>query len=367
MPVSALFDRLLVALTICVCCVASSTVYAAKRVELYTASQLVLDESPAIRNKAISLGLSDVFVRVAGNPSVLNNPLIQDALAKSSSYLLQYSYQSTDETITILGDVRPARRLLLQFSSASVQSLFKTAQLPIWPDTRPEVLVWVSGERQGKALLDTQAAEMFALKQAADVRGLPVSAPLLDLTDRQALSATRIWALDEASIRAASTRYDLDAVLAGRLRNTGAGSAPWRGSFILLNKGERQYFKAAAATMEEAARQIIDKATDYLANKQSIVVSDSDFAPSIDILVSNVQGFDAYAGLLTYLKSLPVVASIMVSRVEGSAVKLELGYNGSADKLLSTLSDSEQLQTVPLADSASPAADPSVSAEYLWR
>ena len=336
---------------------------AAKKVELYAASQLVLDESPAIRNQAASTGLKDVIVRVSGNPLVLENPEVKQALARASTYLLRYSYQSTDETITILGDTRSARRLSMQFSPASIQRLFKTARLPIWPDTRPEVLLWVSN---GGALLDAEAAEIFAVKAAADIRGLPISAPLLDLTDRQQLPPARIRALDETSIRNASSRYDLDAVLAGRVSSTGSGSAPWRANFILLDDAGRQYFRAAAATLEQATRQIIDQATDYLAGKESIVVTDGSFAPSVNIVVNNIQGFEAYAGLVTYLKTLPVVASVMVSQVDGSSVKLALSYNGTADKLLSTLSGSEVLEALPLVVGVPP-ADLSVSAEYRWR
>ena len=339
---------------------------AEKIVDIYSFQQLVLDESAAIRNQTLSTGLATVFVRLAGNDSVLNTPAVIDALGRAPSYLSQYSYQTTDATLTIAGAQRPARLLSLQFSPVAVKSLFTSAQLPIWPENRPEVLLWLAGERGGRVLLEAEAPEMLAMKAAADNRGLPISAPLLDLTDRQRLSAARLWAMDVSSIQAASQRYDLEATLAGRFNNTGLGRQPWQARFVLLYQGERTILRANATTSEQLAQNIIDQTTEYLSEMNAIVVSDDDAsAPSMTITVNNVVEFADYSRLLAYLDKLPIVANVVVIRAQGSNLTLSIAYNGSQEQLLNTLSTADVLREVSRYSSVVPSVAPIAPATPL--
>jgi len=355
---------------------------AEKRVALYDVSQLVLDESPSLRQQAIVAALSQVFVKVAGNEQVLSNPLVEDALQKATAYLSQYRYQSTEETLFIAGDQKPARRLLMRFSEASIQRVFALAQLPMWPDKRPEVLLWLAAQKDNKVMLGTDSRAVGAFKAAADEYGLPISAPLLDLSDRQALPAARLWAMDERAIRAASLRYDLDVLLAGRMARIAiTGNNAWKGSFIVLQpslpSAEQLYLSASGRSEQEVAQQIIAKLSAHLSSLSSIIVSDQlsiSSLPSLRIQVSNINDFAAYAGLLSHLGSFPVIASVMVSRVEGDTIELLLGYNDNSDKLLVALSSSDILEVVSSipSDTAivnlnSAAVDYNTSAKYRWR
>ncbi|ODS24985.1 hypothetical protein AB835_00315 [Candidatus Endobugula sertula] len=319
-------------------------VQASRRVDIYSVSQLVLDQSKAIRQQAAATALSSVIIRVAGNTQVLNNPQIKQALGQASSYLLQYSYESTSQTITLAGDVRPARRLLMQFSAAKIQDLFKTVQLAIWPDIRPEVLLWVVADKQGRTLLDGQAEEVMLFKEAAVERGLPLSIPLLDLTDRQELSVRRLWALDESTIRNASSRYDSEAVLAGRVIENASGL--WRASFIFLHNDQHLYFNASGINQQQVSRKIIGRVADYLSSFDAMVVSKDGTTPLMTMTVDNISTFASYMKLLTYLEALPAVASVAVRRVDGESIMLDLGYHGTLKKLLYTLDASNVLESV---------------------
>ncbi len=339
----------------------SADTFADKRVDIYSDTQLVLDQSESLRQQATNSSLATVIIKASGHSDVLQHPQVKAALAKANTYLAKYSYSSTDQTITIAGAQRPARQLLLQFSAPAIQRLLKTAQLPVWPEVRPEVLIWVASDRQGKRLLSSDSKEVNTLKEAASRRGIPVSTPLLDLADRQALSASRLWAMDESAIRNASARYGLQGVLAGRF--VAVSGSSWQGRFILLHKSQRLYFTATNTTPALVAQDIINQTANYFSGLDAIVVNDAQTAPSVTITVANIHRFDQYASLMNYLNELPVIAGVIVNLVDDGTLTLELSYNGSADKLMSVLSNSQFLQEVPsIANSVTP-----VAASYTWR
>jgi hypothetical protein len=363
-------------------CLFAGTVQAEKRIELYNVSQLVLDQSVGLRKQATAAGLSMVIIKVSGRPQALDHPLVKYALTASTDYLAQYRYDSTDETLTIVGDSRPAQRLILQFSASAIQSLLQAAQLPTWPDNRPEILLWlvsdkpVSGKR-AKRFLNAQSAEVLAMKAAGTIRGLPIAVPLLDLRDRRKLSPARVWVMDESTIRHASSRYGRDGVLAGRL--TAVSRNLWKASVILIHKDKRLYFSSQAPTSKLAAQQIVDQAANYFSGLDAVVVNDESTAPSITIAVNEVSSFGAYASLLKYLADLPIIVNAMVSHVDGDQLTLELSYNGSSAKLLSLLAASEFMSPVvsgvaPIAPlvveqpalAPAPLVDTRVEATFVW-
>lgn len=342
-----------------------SSAYAEKRVDLYTLNQLVIDQSLGLRQQATAKGLATTLVKVTGRQDILENPWVKEAFTQSTTYLKQYSYSSTDETITLAGSELPASRLLLQYSPLAIQRLLQSAQLPTWPENRPEVLLWVASDQQGKRLLDAQTVEALAIKEAGDLRGLPIVMPSLDLLDRQTLPATRLWAMDEGAIGEASIRYGADGVLAGRL--TQVTPDQWKATFLLMDKRERHYFTAEDASVQRVAQRIIDQVAYYFAGRDAIVVNDERTAQSLMVAIENIHTFEDYAGLVNYLDNVPFIAGTTVTRVDGSQVILQLAYNGSAEKLLATLSESEFLALQPLSAETVVGAQPLLAATFTWR
>ncbi len=336
----------------------SVSAIAEKRIDLYQDDQLVLDQSESLRKQAVAKGLSAVLVKMSGQQQVLLNPLIKDALTRAESYLLRYSYESTEETIVLAGEQRQARRLRLFYSPTAVKRIMTSAQIPLWFENRPEVLFWLAGDRQGKRLLDSESSVIKDFKSVAYKRGLPLVVPLLDLNDRQQLPVARLWAMDEATIRQASARYSLDGILAGRVQQSGS---QWSGRFLLIHKGQRQYFTATAATSQNLANRIIAQAAAYYATQDAVVVNEEHTAPSMTVTVDNIQGFEHYAALLTLLEELPIIAAVMVSHVDAETVTLELSYSGTTDKVLSALANVSLIQQVDASDGIG------VDAHFIWR
>jgi len=340
-----------------------------------------------LRKKAVKAGLSEVLVRVSGGRAVLDNVLVQQALAKADAYIYQYSYESTAETITILGEKKPAVRLLVDFSATNVKSLLNRANITLWSAHRPEVLFWLAGnQRQGRQLLGSKSAQVQTFKKASITYGLPLSSPLLDLQDRQQLSVSRLWAMDDAAILRASSRYPMAAVLAGRMRQQ-AGEQPWRGDFMVLYQDNRHYLTAEAKTPMAIAQQITEavsayfsslslgsqnaqqlQKSQYLTQSQSLGVNQGGaqqskpLRPTFTILVDNISNYARYNELISYVDELPVVDEVLIASAKGQQLRLEIIYNGTLSTLKDILERSEQLQTKP-----SITVDSQLLSVFRWR
>lgn len=194
----------------------SPNVAAEKSVDIYNTSSLVINQSPEVRQKATAKGLNRVLIRLSGQQNISQSQSIQIALKQAPDYLDRFSYQSTQQTLTIAGAARPATLLLMQFNAAAVKRLLSEANLPLWSERRPDVLVWTATDKRGKKYVDIESDMAKALNTSAADRGLPIVLPVLDLEDRRALPVARLWALDENQVRLASQRYATNAVLSGR-------------------------------------------------------------------------------------------------------------------------------------------------------
>ena len=236
--------------------------------DIYHESTLVLNQSEVLRLQATSQALAAVIVRASGSEQAIEHTQVKAALQAADDYLYQHAYQSTTETLIIAGSAQPARRLLMQFSAARVQQLLREAGLPIWPNQRTQVLLWMVTDDGGKRLAVADSKVVVAFKHEASQRGLPLVKPLLDLEDRQRISAARIWAEDEASIINASKRYPAKAILSGQVK---FHAGEWQARFILIHQQQRQTLKAKAASLALLSESIIAQATSYFVDKEALI------------------------------------------------------------------------------------------------
>ena len=324
--------------------------FAEKSIDLYNASALVVNQTAGVRRQAAINALATVIVRVAGNKQVLQHPDVSNAVKNASQYLYEFSYRSTDKTITIAGAPQPATQLIMRFSQAPLEALLRNAQLPLWSSNRPDILLWTAINRGGKNYVSSESPMGEALKLAASNRGLPIVSPLLDLEDRSALSVSRLWALDEGSVRVASQRYQTDAVLAGRFIQ---GRKQWTGSFILLHQGKTHYFTAVGNRQAAAATSIVDQVSDYFANIYAIVPSASSDLRSVLLQVNNVNNFAFYTAVLDYLEKSKLVDNVALTTVSAEKMLVRANLNTDLERFLKSLELDKKLQRVNQDDNVS--------------
>lgn len=356
---------------------ASFCSYSAKNVDIYTMEALVVNQSNAVRSQAAAQALATVFVRLAGSKSVLEAPAVRAAINKASIYVSEFGYQQTDQVITIAGATQPANRLLMRFAQAPLEKILKSNQLPIWLSNRPDILVWGALNSGKKSYIKANSTMAEALKQSASERGLPITSPVLDLKDRSSLSVSRLWALDEESIRVASSRYDTDAILAGRFSMI---SGQWSANMLLLHRDKTKYFSATAASQNAVAGLVIDQVTDHFANIYAVAPNLSGDSRFVMLQINNVADFNYYASVVAYLESLPLVESLNVEKVHNGQLLVKANLNSSVDRLMNTINLDQQLRPVAntrpantvatIDSSAQPIVTPSTLQtlyEFVWQ
>jgi len=194
-----------------------STAHAVEVSDLYQAKVVAASQAKQDRNNAIKNAMQAVLVKVGGEKSVLTNEIIKQGLRKYQQYLVQFSYQTTYQ------DNKSQLFLQALFNEEKINRLFHQANLPLWGNLRPQVLLWLV-EEQGlnRRVISESSSTEFPkdVRSFSQQRGLPISLPLMDLTDLNALSTTDIWGRFNRPLAAASSRYHAEAFVVIRLSNS---------------------------------------------------------------------------------------------------------------------------------------------------
>ncbi len=359
-------------------------VNAGQKVDVYRADVLVKNQGESERNTAARASFGELMVRVSGQRNAVEHPIIQQALPKAQNYLFGFTYKSTAEKITEDGKSLPALALQLNYEPQAIEQLLREAQLPLWPATRPKLLVWLVYKDATGLHQVPQVVDLQAMNRQAAYRGLPLAFPKLDLEDSLSLTAEDLWAVDGEKIKAASLRYKADAILVGRYAPTslgpipvpvakdqgaatstglatssepslsvGASSSeasaiadgtmvpppvlgPWLGDWQLLHGDYPQTFTDETPEVAGLFASAIDRAADYFANQYAIIPTNQG-PQTIVLRVGNITSFGAFKQAQRYLDDLAMVQRMEVVSVNADGLLVRLTTEGDIKLLMSTL------------------------------
>lgn len=313
----------------------------AQNLTFFTASVPVKSQSASERERAALLGLRQVMVRMSGVTQLDDYPDLPTALNRANRSIEQFHYAQVKDR-----DGMTQEHLVMTFSTAAVETALKQAGLPYWPPTRPSILVWLVEDdmAEGKNLVnDISAPVVEGLLDAAQLRGLPLRFPLLDLEDRLVISAEQLWNLNEAAILEASLRYGADTVLLGRYTRTFSGQ--WWTTWQFFHQGKGQLYDLRDEDPVAVGQQALTPLADYLAEFYALKSNrDVDGAAPLYVQVRPVANFRAYRQTLDSLDRLAVVTSLEVAAVTQDSLLLSLQLNGDWNQLLNAISLDNKLR-----------------------
>ena len=321
--------------------------------DLHSAQVPVADQGNAALAAAARAAMAEVVVKVSGSPDVLDYPAIATALRDARSHVQQYSYRRG----TTPEEGLSAR---FEFDPTYITGLIREAEAPLWTANRPVVLAWLVLEgTDGRQFVsaETHPEETRLLIEAFSRRGVPLQLPLFDLADTAALSPDDVWRLDGAMLQAASERYGARDILAGRITPSSAGR--WLGDWSYLHVEERIDRAVTAPDLEG-----------FLADGAGIVAGSMSaryaFAATgaaeggVLVTVDGVDGYAAYAGIVSWLEQLELVEHANLESISGERIELRLHTQADAAQLASIIELNTQL--LPLV------TDPlSNTLGYQWR
>ena len=308
--------------------------------DLYVAEVLVADESPRQLKKAARAGLLQVLVRVSGTLKVEESSLVRSSLRNPTAYYYQYSYETTDHALLLGESEVNAKVLRLHFEPSAIARLLRDANLPIWGNNRPSVLLWVAvNEGQSRRILgEADSSEVVAvLVDQARLRGLPVTFPILDIEDASQVSAAEVWGAFLERIDGASDRYNPDSVLTARIHNE--QGERWSGRWSYRTAEAWESLESAGYSSDELVRGMVNQLADELAGRFALGSSRA----RIRLKVENVGGVPQYAAVTRYLEELTPVVSSSIVALQGDIAEFELETEGQYLQLIEIIKLDERL------------------------
>lgn len=304
--------------------------------DLYEVVEAVPSRGATDRAAASSRGLERIFVRVTGDAGIGSNPQLQPLLQEAQQHLQSYRYEREDNQLY----------LHLAFDPQVVSEKVHKLQLPMWPNNRPDTLVWMAVDTlQGGrgALSESDYPELFAaLDGMAIERGLPVEFPVMDLNDQRNMPLGNLWALDESAAERAGVRYRPDASLMGRLLET--SGQLWQGSWLLIHGGRSYAFDTSGSSLEEVAMRGIDEAANLLAQRYAVRPGDTGTRSAVVVELSGIDSFADYTEASAYLRGLAQVSSAELLSVNQDRMRFSLTTSSRMENLRDALALNRKMQ-----------------------
>jgi len=332
---------------------------------LYEAEVVVQNQSQSERDRAMGIALVQVVQKVSGRSNVQSLPGIADALSHPERFVQQYLYRGINEAQYPIPNADPNSQLAwFRFDEQAVNHLLRNNNVPVWGHTRPSTLVWLAIEENGQRYIlgsDSQEQLKDLLLYDAKRQGMALVLPLLDLQDQQALSFADLWGNFQDSILNASSRYQAEAVLVGRLTLTSSDS--WVGRWTLYEGGRNFSWEGQDSDADVVLGSGMAGTMEALANQYA--QKSNDGSPSVVYLaVNGVRSLKDFARVNKYLSSLEVVKDIQPTTIRDDSARFRLDIRGNAEGLAQTIKLGNILQEQQVTIE-SPAVKSSAAANFF--
>lgn len=302
---------------------------------LYTARVPWSPDDRAGRDRAYELALRGVLIRATGSRDADRDPALLSLFNDPAELVLGFR-SAANNTIWV------------SFDGSAINERLQAANKPVWASDRPLTLVWLAVDRgrRGRTILassDSAAADSSGrsadpneylrerLELAAQRRGIPLTLPLVDARDREALEFADVWGGFDEQILDASRRYNATSVLVGRLSTAGGQSSiRWVWHFA----GDR---RESTGSVE----QTVDQVANSMAQRFAIVGTAERMTLALE--VSGINSVEIYGSLLQFLKSLPQVKAADITLLAGDTIQFQISAIGTNEQFMRGLESNRRL------------------------
>ncbi len=337
-----------ISIIICLFIFVAQPAYAIKVSGLYQGTAVVTDESTAKRKPAIKQALIKVLVKLTGDRNISKSSGVSSLIERPERFVQQFRYQKADNPE---GSQIQRTELWVQFDETAVNEALRSYGLNIWGKERPSILVWMAyenGDTRSLVSFEESPAYIGVLDKYAAARGVSLLFPLLDLEDTSSMSVSDVWAGFKEPVLNASSRYQSDVVITGRLSQTlpTLWESQWTAYIDNQEMSWTTQADLAAIVLEEGIDELVDRLAAQYVN------SGPTNKEVIELIVSDINNLDGYAKTLSYLESLQAISDVQVKQVSADEVTFEIISHGgiasinqtiALGKTLELVSNSEQL------------------------
>ncbi len=285
--------------------------------------------SLAARQIALPKALSQVLVKLSGNPKIMTVPMIQEALGQVNQLIQSYDYLNQ-----ILADHSSQLILRVTFNETALKQLLHSLGQATWSDHRLLTLMWIQMVSHGNATLLSSTNDIYLsqeVQKTAQLRGVPILFPTMDLQDQSLISSKDPF--NRSLLQQAVMRYGADAILGGYVREN---DHQWQGRWLLLAKGVPYQWDSKADSIEILLQRAVNDMVNLMAN-QLAMVDDQALQTDVTLEVSQVKNLEDYVTVLSMLRHLTPVAKVMTRKMSDSGVLLCVRVAGGEQALSNAL------------------------------
>lgn len=307
----------------------------AERVDLYSATVPVINQTESVREQALQAALRQVFIKVTGNAGVVTLPDAQQSIEHAKHYVRAYNYDDHD------GDLS----LSVTFDKTTVNDFLKETKQVLWQAVRPSVLAWVMlDDAQHVTWLNPEIKPpaLSSLQNSFKQLGVPLLLPTFDLRDLSVTAVDDQLPLSLAHFERASKRYHADVLLLGKLSWR---SGQWEGEWQVKILGEAIQRTTVGVTPSQAIEGMVRWLTGLLANRYVNIDGPTTDAP----LTLTIQGLNQLGDIekvTQYLKQLPPVSTVTTTSLSGDHVTFTLTLNATQAAFSQALQLDQHLEKI---------------------
>lgn len=297
---------------------------------LYEAEVPVEGQTLEERSYIVREALKDILVRISGRNDAGMLAEDETFVPRPTLFVQQFRYRKfkSNEVIPAnpIDGAKPfTQKLWLRFTEKRVSKLLREQGYPVWGKTRPATLVWLVVDDQKQRILignSTPHISRIHIEQETLKKGLPFRLPLLDLADQSKLQVTDVWGNFEDTILEASSRYQTEAILVGRVYLSYAKT--WNTRWSLYLAGQRHDWEVANSdTLRNAVKEGLSKTGEVL-SKRFAQVDTLIESGEVLLRVKNISDLKTYNKVIKYLKNLNIVTQVQVHQVNVDDVVFSL-------------------------------------------
>lgn len=303
-------------------------------------------QTPQARALATEMALKDVLWRVTGQKLGEKSIGLSGAFKNAESYVEAYSYRRLPAS----GVLPESQVLQVQFSPAAIQQLLNRYQLPLWPENRPRVLVWLFQKENGRITpaSNSRQADSESLTTAAQLRGLTLEWAKASPEELAGFTAAGLLKTDGEEVLNASFRYGLDHILVGVLDGD-------NGQWVLLQGQDKKPLPAATPS------QALHAFADAMAKRYSQSASQQN-QPPLTLFVT-LADFVSHQQCMAYFQQQPLVKQVRLVALSGKTLELEIHLQGSEGAFRQQLTLEKRLTPEPAQETSTPNAKQA----YRWQ
>ena len=321
---------------------------------LYGATVEVAGPGAEYRQHGFRLALQVVLSRLTGNGEIAATALLEPLLNDAQTHIAQFSYRDLEQpvgedavevhhVVPIGADVD--HLLEVHFVPASLNQSLSELGVLLWDTERPETLLWlaVQGTDGHYILTDSSGTDdRTILLRAAQMWGLPLLLPVMDLQDRDAVEFSDVYGGFSERVLNASARYGVESVLTGRMSQ---GAIGWTVDWLLYHDSRTYVWQTQSDRLDNVLEVGIQNLAEQLVSASSITTHQAQVS-AVRLRIARVDSLDGYARVFNYLANLALVKSVNFTTITPEANYVHLNIFGDSDNLRRAVAFSSVLRVV---------------------